>query len=116
MSGSRFETFDVSEKARKIIEWRHARRIALRHEYLKESLKPIKQKLITDGALERYTSVRLLMEFHVKVTARGVGLYALGLITTIVAGTAICVILKDNEEHLYRTGQVSYADRTGKFC
>lgn len=116
MSGPRFETFDVSEKARKIIEWRHARRIALRHEYLKESLKPIQHKLITDNALERYSAVRLLMEFHVKVNAKGVGLYAFTLFGTIATLIAIHKKLKDNEEHMFRTGQVSYADRVGKFC
>ncbi|CAK9796954.1 hypothetical protein ANTPLA_LOCUS1026 [Anthophora plagiata] len=115
MSGSKFETFDLSEKARRIIEWRYARRKALRHEYLKESLKPINHTLIKDGALDRYTSVRLLMEYHAKVTARGVGLYILGFFTTIVTIVAVFKKLKKREEHLYRTGQVSYADRTAKF-
>ncbi|CAK9831969.1 hypothetical protein ANTRET_LOCUS8877 [Anthophora retusa] len=115
MSGPKFETFDVSERVRKVIEWRHARRLALRHEYLKESLKPVKQKLITDNALERYTAVRLFSEFHVKVTAKGVGLYAAAVFGTLATLITLAKKVKDNEEHMYRTGQVSYGDRFGKF-
>ncbi|XP_016772616.1 uncharacterized protein LOC725315 isoform X2 [Apis mellifera] len=88
MSSSSFkELFDVSPKQREIIQWRDARRKELRQKYLKEIHNPMKQTMPVESAVMRLNGLRLQHEY----------------------------ITRDDNEHLYRTGQISYADREFKF-
>ncbi|KOC68851.1 hypothetical protein WH47_10839 [Habropoda laboriosa] len=115
MSGPKIESFDVSQKMRNIIEWRHARRKQLREQYLREILKPTKLKLPVDTAMQRYCNARLMQEFQTKVEGKGHGYFIVGFLTIIIGTMLLAKRSKDKEEHMYRTGQISYVDRNGKF-
>ncbi|XP_076278951.1 NADH dehydrogenase (ubiquinone) B15 subunit [Lasioglossum baleicum] len=115
MSSNKFETFDVSPESREAIEQRAARRKALRESYLRQVHNPVKQQLIMDEGIYRYSIVRQFHEQFGKVTIRS---YILGYgITTgiFVLYTWIGKRIKNREEHLWSTGQVPYADRKYKF-
>ena len=115
MGSNRIESFDVSPKAREIIAWRAARRKQLREEYLRQILHPTKQEVVIDTAVQRFGIMRLTHEYQVKLTGKSFifgfcgTLGFIGLCMWTVAG------IKNRQEHKYRSGLVSYADREFKF-
>ncbi|XP_029042338.2 uncharacterized protein LOC114875799 [Osmia bicornis bicornis] len=114
MSSNKIESYDVSQKMREIIEWKDARKKALRERYLREIHRPTKQKLVIDDAVHRYNILKLTQEYHTQVTGKAFmvwGLVVLGL----VGFAGLFVKEKSRQERLIRTGKVSYADRQFKF-
>ncbi|XP_076239514.1 NADH dehydrogenase (ubiquinone) B15 subunit [Calliopsis andreniformis] len=116
MSSQRINSYDVSRKMREIIDWRSGRRKQLREEYLKEILHPTKHQMVSDIGVERYTVMRLTHEYQARVTGRSVVVTGGTLFGIIFLSIWLVKVGKEREEHLYRTGQVSYADRKFKFC
>lgn len=109
------ESLDLSKKMKEILEWRHARRKQLRHEYLKETLNPIKQTMPIETAVERFAMLRLRHEYVTKMTARHhltVGFIFFG---TLIVGSELLKAKRESTEKMYRSGVVSYADREAKF-
>ncbi|XP_054001895.1 uncharacterized protein LOC128888795 [Hylaeus anthracinus] len=115
MGSNRIESFDVSRKAREVIEWRSLRRKQLRQEYLKQILNPIKQQTVMDDATTRFAVMRIAHEYQAKLTARSFFVGVCGLTTLFGAIMYGFVKLKESEENEYRTGKVSYANREFKF-
>lgn len=100
---------------REIIEWRSEKRKQLRQEYLKQVHHPTKHQLVNDNGIERFAIMRLTHEYQSRLTGRAVVLGIGWTFGTIFVCTWFVKKGKENEEHKYRTGQVSYADRQFKF-
>ncbi|PBC25857.1 uncharacterized protein LOC133667459 [Apis cerana] len=116
MSSSSFEnSFDVSPKQREIIQWRDARRKELRQKYLKEIHNPMKQTMPVESAVMRLNGLRLQHEYITRVKLYPHLTSGFILLGSMFAGVLLLNKLKDDNEHLYRTGQISYADREFKF-
>ena len=115
MGSNRIQSFDVSPKQREVIEWRAARRKQLREEYLRQILHPKKQEIVIDSAMQRFGIMRLTHEYQVKLTGKS---FVIGFCGTL-GFIALCMWtvagVKNRQEHEYRSGLVSYADREFKF-
>lgn len=108
--------YDVSPKMRKVIEWRYAKRKELRQQYLKEVLNPTRQLMPLDSGIERIATLRIHHQYVVDITFKYHVMGGLCFIGIIALMTWTTKMLKERQEKLYRTGQVSYADREFKFC
>ncbi|XP_006625042.1 uncharacterized protein LOC102675427 [Apis dorsata] len=116
MSSSKIgELFDVSPKQREIIQWRDARRKELRQKYLKEVHNPMKQTMPMETAVMRLNGLRLQHEYITRVRLYPHLTSGFILLGSIFATVLLVKKIKDDQEHLYRTGQISYADREFKF-
>ena len=115
MGSNRIESFDVSPKAREIIEWRAARRKQLREEYLRQILHPTKQEVVIDTAVQRFGIMRLTHEYQAKLTGKSFVFGFCGTVGFVILSMWGVGAIKDHQEHKYRSGLVSYADREFKF-
>ncbi|XP_033197052.1 NADH dehydrogenase (ubiquinone) B15 subunit [Bombus vancouverensis nearcticus] len=115
MCAQKIESYDVSQKQRAILEWKYTRRAQLRHKYLKEVLNPSMQVMPVDGAVQRLVALRHNHDYvsHVKFVPHL--LFGLLWFGGIYLGSRFLEKVKDNEDYLYRTGQVAYVDREFKF-
>ncbi|KAM0729071.1 hypothetical protein ACS0PU_004425 [Formica fusca] len=111
---SKKEYYNVTPEQREISLWRDAKRRELRELYLKHSGHPTKS-LLFDTGLHRFAATKSSIEqFFVPTVANFIT--RMGFVVSSIVLTAILIKKrKDAREHLYRTGQVSYADRDYKF-
>lgn len=116
MCAQKIESYDVSPKQRTILEWRYKRRSELRHKYLKESLNPSMQVMPVDTAVQRLVSLRHNHDYVSNVKLVPHLLFGFMWFGMIYLGSRLLKKQKLDQEHLYRTGQVSYADREFKFA
>nr|XP_012217049.1 PREDICTED: uncharacterized protein LOC105668928 [Linepithema humile] len=106
--------YDVSPQEEEIALWRDAKRKQLRELYLKQSEHPTKS-LLFDTGIYRYASAKTSLEVHFIPTALNY-LTRMGVVIALITVTALHLKRsRGAKEHLYRTGQVSYADRQFKF-
>ncbi|XP_026672262.1 uncharacterized protein LOC108628349 [Ceratina calcarata] len=115
MSSKIGESLDLSKKMKEILEWRHARRKQLRHEYLKETLNPMKQTMPVETSMERFAMLRLRHEYVTKMTARHhltVGFIFFGV---LIGSSEFLIAHRAEREKTFRSGVIKYADREPKF-
>ncbi|KZC08722.1 PREDICTED: uncharacterized protein LOC107186892 [Dufourea novaeangliae] len=115
MGSNKIELYDLSPKAREVIEWRAARRKVLRESYLKQVHNPIKQQLILDHGIHRYGVMRLTHQYQMKITGRTMLFNLGGVFAFICLATWTVKTLKGKHENLLRNGHISYADRCYTF-
>ncbi|KAH0953580.1 hypothetical protein HN011_012048 [Eciton burchellii] len=108
------KVYDVSEKQRKIAEWRDAKRKELRALYLKDSGHPTKTLLLDEGLI-RYASAKTTISKFYMPTALNLFVKTIIIFGPIFGLTWLLKKSKGADEHRFRTGQVSYADRNPKF-
>ncbi|XP_014614005.1 PREDICTED: NADH dehydrogenase [ubiquinone] 1 beta subcomplex subunit 4 [Polistes canadensis] len=113
MSGNK--VYDISPDEREVKEWKYARRLELRNEYLRELQDPRRVDPILDRGWQRFYATRVQLEYIFKPT-----LFNTFLMVAMTGGLiwSTAMILKSSrasKEKLYRTGQVSYQDRMFKF-
>ncbi|XP_020298266.1 uncharacterized protein LOC109862603 [Pseudomyrmex gracilis] len=107
--------YDVTPEQREVLLWKDAKRKQLREMYLKDAGHPTKS-LLFDTGIYRYAAAKATVELNFVptvvnyITRMGFVFGLIGLLYWNIKTT------KAKEEHLYRTGQISYADRHGKFC
>ncbi|CAL1679197.1 unnamed protein product [Lasius platythorax] len=108
------EYYNVTPEQREILLWRDAKRKQLRELYLKDSGHPTKS-LLFDTGLHRFAATKTSIEqFFVPTVVNYIT--RVGCIAGAIIFTAVFIKKRrDAREHLYRTGQVSYADREFKF-
>lgn len=112
MSGR--DSYDISPKEREVKEWRAARRLELRNEYLREMADPKRTTPIMDTGFIRFYATRIQLEKLYTPTVRNA--IPTIMLFALIWGTAeVLNVRQEKKEHLYRTGQVSYKDRTFKF-
>ncbi|XP_070157299.1 uncharacterized protein Nd-b15 [Polyergus mexicanus] len=111
---SKKEYYNVTPEQREIALWRDVKRRELRELYLKHSGHPTKS-LLFDTGIYRYAAAKSSIdEFFAPTVVNYIT--RMGFIVGFIVVTAIMFKKrKDAREHLYRTGQVSYADRDYKF-
>ncbi|GAB1867590.1 NADH dehydrogenase [ubiquinone] 1 beta subcomplex subunit 4 [Camponotus japonicus] len=108
------EYYNVTPEQREIALWRDAKRRQLRELYLKDSGHPTKS-LLFDSGLYRFAASKMSIRQYFVPTALGY-LTKVGTVAAAIIFTAVLLKKRrDAREHLYRTGQVSYADRPFKF-
>ncbi|XP_015190430.1 PREDICTED: NADH dehydrogenase [ubiquinone] 1 beta subcomplex subunit 4 [Polistes dominula] len=113
MSGNK--VYDISPEDREVKEWRNARRLELRNEYLRELQDPRRVEPILDRGWQRFYATRVQLEYIFKPTLYN-SLLMYAVVGGLIWGSAI--VLKnsrESKEKLYRTGQISYQDRMFKF-
>ncbi|KAK9297527.1 hypothetical protein QLX08_008767 [Tetragonisca angustula] len=110
------KTFDVSAKQREILQFKHTRKIQLRQEYLKETLNPAMQTMPVDNAIQRLALLRSQHEFVGQTRFWPHIVLGIAYLGTIYLSARILKYFKDKQEHIYRTGQLSYRDREFKFA
>lgn len=110
------KTFDVSAKQREILQFKYMRRSQLRQQYLKEIHNPMAQTMPQDDAIQRLALLRSQHEFVVQTRFWPHIVTGIAYIGTIYLCARILKYFKDKQEHIYRTGQLSYRDREYKFA
>ncbi|KAK2584049.1 hypothetical protein KPH14_006499 [Odynerus spinipes] len=112
MSGRK--TYDIAPEEREVKEWRAARRLELRNEYMRELYDPKRTEPLLDTGILRFVSTRAQLEKLYTPTVRNV--IPFFLIIGLMWGTAeVLNRRRAKREHLYQTGQISYADRVYKY-
>ncbi|XP_029178875.1 uncharacterized protein LOC114946514 [Nylanderia fulva] len=94
--------------------WRDAKRRELRELYLKDSGHPTKS-LLFDTGLHRFAATKTSVEKYFVPTVLNYVTRVGFLASSIILTAYFLKKRRDAKEHLYRTGQVSYADREFKF-
>ena len=115
MCAQKIESYDLSPKQRSILEWKYARRTQLRQKYLKEVLNPSMQVMPVDSAVQRLISLRHNHDYVSNVKFLPHLVFGFVWIGTIYLSGRFLKKMKEDEDHLYRTGQVAYVDREFKF-
>ncbi|XP_048504708.1 uncharacterized protein LOC105685986 [Athalia rosae] len=111
--------YDISLTELKLEQQRTARRNALRQEYMKVASSPFKSGeggIAFDPALQRFIAAKTRTYDYFRPTLKNGAIFYASLITPLILISWYTKKCKDTQEHLYRTGQVSYADREWKFA
>ncbi|KAF3428855.1 hypothetical protein E2986_04030 [Frieseomelitta varia] len=116
MSAQKIQTFDISPKQREILQFKHTRKIQLRQQYLKEILNPAVQTMPIDDAIQRLAFLRSQHEFVVQTRFWPHVVVGIAYLGSMYLAARILTYFKDKQEHIYRTGQLSYRDREFKFA
>ncbi|NP_001165826.1 NADH dehydrogenase [ubiquinone] 1 beta subcomplex subunit 4 isoform X1 [Nasonia vitripennis] len=111
------EIYDVSAREREVIEWKAKRRLELRNLYLREKHNPNSPHVghIFDPAVQRHYSTLFCKEQFFRPTVKSF------LWNVVVLGGSMFLLgwrvkkFRDEKEHRFATGQVSYRDREWKF-
>ncbi|KAL6261291.1 hypothetical protein P5V15_008813 [Pogonomyrmex californicus] len=107
--------YNLTPREKEVALWRDAKRKQLREMYLKDSGHPTKS-LLFDTGIYRWSATKASAELYFVPTAIGY-ITRVGFIAGLIAATAwIIKTRRDAREHLYRTGQINYADRSHRFC
>jgi len=107
--------YDVTPEQREIALWRDAKRQQLREMYLRDAGHPTKSLLFDEG-IHRYASSKAAIETFFVPSVVGY-ITRVGVVAALVIGTAWGLkTRREKREHMYRTGQISYADRSYRFC
>ncbi|XP_014467987.1 PREDICTED: uncharacterized protein LOC106740972 isoform X1 [Dinoponera quadriceps] len=107
------DTYNLSPEQQEISRWRDAKRQQLREMYLRDSGHPTKS-LLCDTGIYRFASANATVAKRFVPTAKNF------LIKSTIIGSSIFftwyIFTKERSarEHLYSTGQISYADRENK--
>ncbi|XP_072762465.1 uncharacterized protein Nd-b15 [Anoplolepis gracilipes] len=108
------EYYNLTPEQQKIALWRDVKRRELRELYLKDSAHPTKS-LLFDTGMHRFGASKTALDQFFVPTLVGY-LTKIGFVVGSIVLTGIIIKKRrDAREHLYRTGQVSYADRQFKF-
>lgn len=107
--------YNVTPEEKEIALFRDAKRRRLRELYLKQAGHPTKS-LLFDTGMYRYVAAKTSIEKHFVPNAINWMTRFGAIVTSIVIVGLFIKKTKEAEEHLYRTGQVSYADREFKFA
>lgn len=105
---------DISSEQRKIIEWKEAKRLKLRNEYIKELYDPHRHTAVIDEQILRHSNTRNYIERLYKPNIQKI-LPAIAVAGVVWFSIEVLNRRRDEREEKYRTGQVKYKDRLYKF-
>ncbi|XP_046742167.1 NADH dehydrogenase [ubiquinone] 1 beta subcomplex subunit 4 [Diprion similis] len=113
--------YDISPEQLRLEIKRNARRNELRQELHKIAFNPYRAGTGEGGApldpgIQRFMSARAKTYEYFRPTLKGGLKYYTAIWTPIIFFSWLVKTNRDEKEHRYRTGQVSYADREFKFA
>lgn len=110
---SRNQIYNVSEEQQEIMRWRDAKRRQLREIYLRDAGHPTRS-LLCDTGIYRLASANATVAKRFMPTLTNFLTKSL-FIGALLTSTYFAIeTRRAKREHMYRTGQVSYADREYK--